>query len=66
MQSDPANQETLDAKEALDIIFEISELLNCDLDKGTLSILVSLCENGVNPVALATIVKELKNEAQQV
>lgn len=28
-----------------------------------MSILVSLCENGVNPEALAAIMKELKKEA---
>jgi len=33
------------------------------LDRSTLSILVSLCENGVNPEALALVVKELRRES---
>ena len=31
-----------------------------------LSILISLCENGVNPESLAVVVKELKTEAEAV
>ena len=38
----------------------MSQLLDTGLDKETLSILVSLCEMGVNPEALANIVKELR------
>ena len=52
-----------DAKEALEILYEISQILNTGLDKTSLSILVSLCESGVNPEALAAVVKELKREA---
>ncbi|CAG9334320.1 unnamed protein product [Blepharisma stoltei] len=52
-----------EAKETLEILHEISQILNTGLDKSTLSILVSLCENGVNPEALAAVVKELKREA---
>ena len=37
------------------VIHEMSEILNTGLDKETLSTLVSLCENGVNPEALAAI-----------
>ena len=44
------------------VIYEMSQLLNCGLDQKTLSILVALIENGVNPEALANIVKELKRE----
>jgi len=51
------------AKETLDILSELSRLLNCGIDRETLSILVALCENGVNPEALAAVVKELKREA---
>lgn len=36
--------------------------MNCGLDQKTLSILASLIENGVNPEALAAVVKELKRE----
>lgn len=34
---------------ALDAAFEISKLLDCGLDRETLSICVALLENGVNP-----------------
>jgi len=51
------------ARETLDIAFEISKLLDCGLDKESLAILVSLCENGVSPEALATVVQELRREA---
>ncbi len=40
----------------------MSQILNCGLDQKTLSILVSLIENGFNPEALAAVVKELKRE----
>jgi mitotic-spindle organizing protein 1 len=40
----------------------MSQILNCGLDQKTLSILTSLIENGVNPEALAAVVKELKRE----
>ena len=52
-----------DAKEAIEILYEISKLLNTGLDRTSLSILVSLCEIGVNPEALAAVVKELRREA---
>ena len=44
------------------VIYEMSKILNSGLDQKTLSILVSLIENGVNPEALAAVVKELKRE----
>ena len=40
----------------------MSQLLNCGLDPKSLNILVGLIENGVNPEALAVVVKELKRE----
>ena len=42
---------------------EISNLLNTGLDAETLAICVKLCETGVNPEALAAVVKELRREA---
>jgi mitotic-spindle organizing protein 1 len=35
------------------VLHEISTLLNTGLDRDTLSICLNLCENGVNPEALA-------------
>ena len=52
-----------EARESLDILHQISTLLNTGLDKEVLSICISLLENGVNPEALAAVVKELRNEA---
>ena len=42
----------------------MSQILNCGVDQRTLSILVNLVENGVNPEALAAVVKELKRESE--
>jgi mitotic-spindle organizing protein 1 len=40
----------------------MSKVLDTGLDKEALSILVSLCENGVNPEALALILREIKDQ----
>ncbi|KAI8841236.1 mitotic-spindle organizing gamma-tubulin ring associated-domain-containing protein, partial [Chytridium lagenaria] len=53
-----------EAKETLDITYEISLLLNTGLDKDALATCISLCEMGVNPEALAAVIKELKREAR--
>jgi len=50
------------AREVIDILYEISILLNTHLDRTELSLCVSLIENGVNPEALATVIKELRKE----
>ena len=47
----------------MDLLFEISSLLNTGLDRETLSILVNLTELGVNPEALAEVVQQLRGEA---
>jgi mitotic-spindle organizing protein 1 len=58
------NSEALEeSKETLEVLYEISQLLNTGLDRTGLGLLVSLCENGVNPEALAAVVKELKRES---
>ncbi|GAB7325148.1 hypothetical protein MBLNU13_g09229t1 [Cladosporium sp. NU13] len=48
------------ARETIDILHEISTLLNTDLDRQSLSYCVSLIENGVNPEALAKVIRELR------
>lgn len=53
------------ARQVIDIFHEISTLLNADLDRQTLSICVSLIENGVNPEALASVVRELKRDVDE-
>ncbi|RPA87768.1 hypothetical protein BJ508DRAFT_357354 [Ascobolus immersus RN42] len=52
------------AREVIDILYEISTILNTHLDQQTLSYCVSLIENGVNPEALATIIRELRREGE--
>jgi mitotic-spindle organizing protein 1 len=44
----------------------MSSLLNTGLDRQTLAVLVQLCEHGVNPEALAAVVRELKAESDAV
>ncbi|RAH64925.1 mitotic-spindle organizing protein 1 [Aspergillus aculeatinus CBS 121060] len=61
------------AREVIDILHEISTLLNTHLDRTELSLCVSLIENGVNPEALAVgffpeflrwaVIKDLRKEA---
>ncbi|CAG8593853.1 mitotic-spindle organizing protein 1 [Rhizophagus irregularis DAOM 181602=DAOM 197198] len=53
---DPKIQEAI---ETLDILHEMSTLLNTGLDRDTLSLCLNLCENGVNPEALAVSIFEL-------
>ncbi|PBP21304.1 mitotic-spindle organizing protein associated with a ring of gamma-tubulin 1 [Diplocarpon rosae] len=53
------------AREVIDVFHEISTLLNADLDRQTLSICISLIENGVNPEALASVIRELRKDADE-
>lgn len=39
--------------ETLETLFEISQILNCDIDRESLALCISLCEQGVNPEALS-------------
>jgi len=48
------------------VAHEISKLLDTGLDKETLSILIALIETGVNPEALANVVKELRRESAEL
>ncbi|EPE27313.1 hypothetical protein GLAREA_03228 [Glarea lozoyensis ATCC 20868] len=52
-------------RQIIDVFHEISTLLNANLDRHTLSICISLIENGVNPEALATVIKELKRDGEE-
>lgn len=60
MEAKTASQD----EQALNTLLAISKILDTGLDKETLQILVGLCETGVNPEALAYIVKELRREAK--
>ena len=45
---------------------EMSNLLNTGLDSESLSICVKLIEAGVNPEALALVIKELRRESAAI
>ncbi|TFK51785.1 hypothetical protein OE88DRAFT_1658399 [Heliocybe sulcata] len=51
------------AEQTLDILHEISQLLNTQLDKETLATCVNMIESGVNPEALAAVIQELRRES---
>uniref|UniRef100_A0A674JNL3 Mitotic spindle organizing protein 1 n=1 Tax=Terrapene triunguis TaxID=2587831 RepID=A0A674JNL3_9SAUR len=46
------------------ILLEISRILNTGLDMETLSICVRLCEQGINPEALSSVIKELRKATE--
>ncbi|KAA0049034.1 hypothetical protein IC582_012331 [Cucumis melo] len=50
------------ARESLDLAFHMSNVLDAGIDRHTLSVLIALCDMGVNPEALAAVVKELRQE----
>jgi mitotic-spindle organizing protein 1 len=56
-------QSVAQGDQAMDTLLSISRILDTGLDRETLRILVGLCEAGVNPKALALVVKELRREA---
>ena len=49
---------------AVSVLHSMSQLLQTGLTRDQLSLCITLCESGVNPEALAAVVKELKREAQ--
>lgn len=46
------------------VLLEISKILNTGLDMETLSICVRLCEQGINPEALSSVIKELRKATE--
>ena len=46
------------------VLLEISRILNTKLDMETLSICVRLCEQGINPEALSSVIKELRKATE--
>ncbi|XP_043466030.1 mitotic-spindle organizing protein 1-like isoform X1 [Leptopilina heterotoma] len=63
---EPVHHQVNAARKTFQTLHQIAKLLNTNLDPATLSICVRLCENGVNPQALATIVKELQKEVKNL
>ncbi|ESO82373.1 hypothetical protein LOTGIDRAFT_223273 [Lottia gigantea] len=54
------------ARETMDTLMEMSNLLNTGLDTDTFATCVRLCESGVNPEALALVLKELRRESAAI
>ncbi|CAI5730948.1 unnamed protein product [Hyaloperonospora brassicae] len=54
---------TASRAEVMETVYELSRLLNTGLDRDTLAILMALIQKGVNPEALAAVVKDLRNDA---
>ncbi|XP_002733331.1 mitotic-spindle organizing protein 1-like [Saccoglossus kowalevskii] len=62
MANRDSSSSTTAARETMDTLLEISRLLNTGLDSETLTICVRLVEQGVNPEALASVIRELRRE----
>ncbi|PIA33389.1 hypothetical protein AQUCO_04100075v1 [Aquilegia coerulea] len=54
------------ARESLDLAFHMSNILDTGLDRHTLSLLIALSDVGLNPEALAALVKELRKEPPRI
>nr|XP_009782157.1 PREDICTED: mitotic-spindle organizing protein 1A-like isoform X2 [Nicotiana sylvestris] len=63
-QADPVHytEAARHARDSLDLVFHMSNILDTGLDRHTLSVLIALCEMGFSPEALAAVVKELCRE----
>ncbi|CAK1579739.1 unnamed protein product [Parnassius mnemosyne] len=48
------------AREAFQMLYQISQLLCTGLDQETLTICIRLCELGVDPEVLAHVIKEIR------
>ncbi|KAK9325181.1 mitotic-spindle organizing gamma-tubulin ring associated-domain-containing protein [Lipomyces orientalis] len=54
---------SISAQDDVDILYEISLLLDTGVDKDTISLCLKLCDNGVNPEALANTIRDLQDRA---
>ncbi|RKP36921.1 mitotic-spindle organizing gamma-tubulin ring associated-domain-containing protein, partial [Dimargaris cristalligena] len=52
----------LQSRETVDLLDDMSGILNTGLSREALVLCTKLCEMGVNPEALASVVKELQRE----
>lgn len=58
--------EAQQAREAVDTLYELSQILDTKLDKQSLAICMSLIERGVSPKALAEIVNQLQQQKENI
>mmetsp|Transcript_32896 Transcript_32896/g.53395 ORF Transcript_32896/g.53395 Transcript_32896/m.53395 type:complete len:83 (-) Transcript_32896:118-366(-) len=49
----------------MEVLFEMSQILNTGLSQKQLQIVTELCEMGVNPEALAKVIQQLKAKQMQ-
>ncbi|KAJ0066891.1 hypothetical protein NL108_004886 [Boleophthalmus pectinirostris] len=61
-----ANANLNAVRETMEVLLEISRLLNTGLDMESLSICVRLCEQGINPEALSSVIKELRKASESL
>ncbi|KAI9639806.1 mitotic-spindle organizing gamma-tubulin ring associated-domain-containing protein [Dioszegia hungarica] len=54
------------ARETIDSLHDLSQLLSTGLDKQQLSICVGMIEAGANPDTLAAVIKELRRENEKL
>lgn len=66
MESNVEINQVREARETLQTLMELSRLLCTGLDPETLTICVRLCEAGVNPESLATVIRELTKEVESM
>lgn len=60
VEMDPAAART--ARDSLELVFHMSNILDTGLDRHTLSVLIALCDLGFNPEVLTAVIKELRQE----
>lgn len=61
------SERDMQVSQTRDIFFnllQISKLLSTGLDSESLALCVRLCELGINPEALATVIKEIRQMAE--
>lgn len=61
-ESPPKNAAAGERLSQFDMLCELSTLLNTGLSKETLKICTELVEEGINPEALAAVVKEIQKQ----
>ncbi|KAJ8101911.1 mitotic-spindle organizing gamma-tubulin ring associated-domain-containing protein [Lipomyces tetrasporus] len=58
-----SRSKSISAQDDIDLLYEISLLLDTGVDKDAISLCLKLCDNGVNPEALANTIRDLKDRA---
>uniref|UniRef100_A0A2L2YNL0 Mitotic-spindle organizing protein 1 n=1 Tax=Parasteatoda tepidariorum TaxID=114398 RepID=A0A2L2YNL0_PARTP len=66
MADSDRSRSVLEAQEIFGQLQEMANLMNTGLDAETLAICVRLCEDGANPEALASVIRDLRREASSL